>query len=141
MKITKEMVCIAAGTVGSFVANLCGGWDGAMKALIIFMAIDYITGFLVAAVFKESPKSETGALESRAGFKGLCRKGVTLLIVVAAHQLDIMTGVDYIRNAVIIGFCANELISIVENGGLMGVPMPSVMRKAIDILTRKAEEE
>ena len=64
---------------GSALASLFGGWDAALKTLIIFMAIDYITGLIVAGVFKTSEKTENGALESRAGWKGLCRTGVTLL--------------------------------------------------------------
>lgn len=141
MKGMKEMICTAVGAIGSGIAYLCGGWDSAMITLIIFMVVDYLSGLVVAAVFKKSPKSASGALESRAGWKGLCRKGMTLLIVIIAHQLDIMIGVDYIRNAVIIGFCANELISITENAGLMGIPMPTAIKKAIDVLSAKAETE
>lgn len=141
MRGMKEMVCTAIGAVGSGIAYLCGGWDSAMITLVIFMVIDYISGLVVAGVFKKSPKSASGTLESRAGWKGLCRKGMTLLIVLIAHQLDIMIGVDYIRNAVIIGFCANELISITENAGLMGIPLPAVIKKAIDVLSQKSEEE
>ena len=140
MKGLKEMICAAIGMIGSGVAYLCGGWDNAMITLFIFMTIDYASGLVVAGIFKASPKSSTGALESRAGWKGLCRKCMTLLFVVIAHQLDIMIGVDYIRNAVIIGFAANELISITENAGLMGIPMPAVIKKAIDILTNKAND-
>lgn len=77
-------------------------------------------------------------MESRAGWKGLCRKGVTLLFVLIAYRLDLALGVNYIRNAVIIGFMANELISITENAGLMGIPLPTVIQNAIEVLTRKA---
>ena len=77
----KEMISAAAGTVGAFIVKLFGGWNGSLTTLLIFMATDYITGLLIAAVFKKSPKSETGALESRAGWKGLARKGITLLIL------------------------------------------------------------
>ena len=77
-------------------------------------------------------------MESRAGWKGLCRKGVTLLFVLIAYRLDLALGVNYIRNAVIIGFMANELISITENAGLMGIPLPTVIQNASEVLTRKA---
>lgn len=110
-----------------------------MITLLIFMAIDYISGLVVAGIFHKSKKSETGSLESKAGFKGLCRKCMTLLFVMIAYRLDLVIGSDYIRNAVIIGFIANETISIVENAGLMGVPLPTVITKAIDILTSKAK--
>ena len=112
-----------------------------MITLIIFMVVDYITGLIVAGVFKNSTKTESGALESRAGWKGLCRKGVTLLIVLVSYRLDILIGTSYIRDAVIIGFCANEAISIIENAGLMGIPLPAVISKAIDLLTKKSESE
>ena len=64
----------------------------------------------------------------------MCRKCVTLLFVIIAHYLDLMLNVDYVRNGVIIGFLTNELISIVENAGLMGIPLPPVITKALDVL-------
>ena len=106
-----------------------------------FMAIDYISGLIVAGVFHNSKKTSTGTLESRTGWKGLCRKCMTPLFVLVAYRLDLAIGVDYIRDAVIIGFIANELISIVENAGLMGIPSPAVIANAIDILTQKAEKK
>ncbi len=135
----KEGICTAIGVVGSAIAAAFGGWDQALVTLIIFMVIDYLSGLIVAGVFHNSKKTETGTLESRAGWKGLCRKCVTLLFVLIAYRLDLAIGADYIRNAVIIGFMANELISIVENAGLMGLPLPAVISKAIDVLTKKAE--
>ena len=110
-----------------------------MTTLIIFMAIDYITGLMVAGIFKRSKKTQNGALESRAGFKGLCRKGVMLLIVLVACRLDIELHTTYIRDAVCIAFIANETISIIENAGLMGVPIPKVITKAIELLKTKEE--
>lgn len=86
-------------------------------------------------------KDKNGALESKAGFKGLCRKAVILLIVLMAYRFDMLIHVNYIRDAVIIGFISNEAISIVENAGLMGIPMPPQITKAIEILTNKSEEE
>lgn len=140
MKV-KEMICVTAGVVGSFIAKVFGGWDAALTTLIIFMVADYITGLIVAGVFHKSKKSENGALESHVGWKGLCKKGVTLLFVLIAYRLDLALGLDFIRNTVIIGFMANELISITENAGLMGAPVPKVLLKAIDILTQKANPE
>ena len=103
------------------------------------MGIDYFSGLVIAGVFHKSNKTESGALESKAGWKGLCRKCMTLLFVLIAYRLDLAIGVDYIRNAVIIGFMANELISIVENAGLMGLPLPDAINKAIDVLTEQKE--
>ncbi len=137
----KSMICTSVGVVGSFVASLFGGWDASLTTLLIFMGIDYLTGLIVAGVFHNSQKSENGALESRAGWKGLCRKGVTLLIVLVACRLDVTMGSTFIRDGVIIAFIANETISIIENAGLMGIPIPAMITKAIEILQKKAESE
>lgn len=134
----KAGLCTTIGVLGSILVSAFGGWDAALKSLIIFMAVDYITGLMVAGVFHNSKKTASGTLESRAGFKGLCRKALILLFVLIAQRLDIMCEVDYIRNAVIIGFCANDLISIIENAGLMGVPLPEVIVKAVDVLQSKS---
>ena len=137
----KEIICAVTGITGSLVAKAFGGWDAALTTLIIFMAADYLTGFIVAGVFHQSKKSQNGALESRVGWKGLCRKGVTLLFVLIAYRLDLALNLDFIRTTVIIGFMANELISIIENAGLMGIPIPKILGRAIDILTQKANVE
>lgn len=118
-----------------------GGFDAALLTLVIFMSVDFISGLVVAGVFHKSQKSATGALESKAGWKGLSRKCMTLLFVLIGHRLDLMLGIDYVRSAVIIGFAANELISIVENAGLMGLPLPDAVIRAIDLLKDKSEEE
>ena len=137
----KTGICTIIGTAGSVVAALFGGWDAALQTLLIFMGIDFAMGLILAGVFRKSGKSESGALESRAGWKGLCRKSVTLLFVLIGARLDVIIGTNYIRDAICIGFIANELISIVENAGLMGIPLPAIVQKAIDILTDKAEGE
>ena len=123
--------------VGSLIAGAFGGWDGVFVTLLIFMAADYISGLAVALVFKKSPKTKSGGGSSRVGWKGLCRKGMTLLIVLVAYRLDLILGVNYIRDTVMIGFITNETISITENAGLMGVPLPKVIQRAIDILNDK----
>lgn len=133
----KNGICTAVGVVGGFVASMFGGWDAALTTLILFMVIDFISGLVVAGVFHNSTKSETGTLQSFAGWKGLCRKCMTLLFVLIAYRLDLAIGVTYIRDTVIIGFIANELISIIENAGLMGLPLPEVITQAIDILKKK----
>lgn len=137
----KEGICTGIGIVGSVIASLFGGFDAALITLLIFMCIDYVTGLIVAGVFHNSEKTKNGSLESRAGWKGLCRKGVTLLIVLVATRLDVTIGTNYIRDAVCIAFIANETISIVENAGLMGVPIPAIITKAIEVLKNKAERE
>lgn len=137
----KEYVCIAAGFVGTFIINALGGWDKSMTTLILFMSIDYITGMMVAGLFHNSPKTKSGSMESKAGWQGLCRKCVTLFFVMIANHLDMMLNVDYVRNAVIVGFITNELISVTENAGLMGIPLPAQISKALDVLKSKGDEK
>lgn len=135
--MTKNILISIVGIIGSAIASAFGGWTTGLTTLVIFMAIDYVTGLIVAGVFHKSTKTETGTLESRAGFKGLCRKGAMLLVVLVAYRLDLAVGTAYIKDAVIIAFMANEAISIIENAGLMGVPMNDTIKNAIDILQKK----
>lgn len=137
----KHTIFTGIGVVGGFIASLFGGWDAALVTLVIFMGIDYVTGLIVAGVFHTSEKTPGGGLESRAGWKGLCRKGGTLLVVLVACRLDVVIGSNFIRDAVVIAFTANETISIIENAGLMGIPIPAVIMRAIEILKNKAESE
>ena len=140
VKMRANVLYSLVGVVGGLVAMAFGGWSDALITLIIFMSVDYVTGLIVAGIFKKSKKSENGALESRAGFKGLCRKGVALLIVLVAVRLDLVMQTTYIKDAVIIAFIVNESISIIENAGLMGIPIPSVIAKAIDVLKNESEK-
>ncbi len=137
----KEKICAVIGAVGGAVATAMGGWNAGLQALVIFMGIDYATGLMVAGIFHASPKTSGGGLESQAGFKGLCRKFMILLVVLAANQIDVLLGVQYIRDAAIIAFCTNELISILENAGLMGLPIPKALKNAIELLKKKEEQE
>lgn len=130
----------ATGTIGAAFIEIFGVWTTDITTLCIFMAVDYILGLITAGVFKKSDKTDTGALSSNAAFKGVCKKGVIFLLVLIAHRLDLLIGTNFIRSGAIIGFCCNELLSIVENVGLMGVPLPSVITKAIDILRKKSED-
>lgn len=136
----KNGFCTMIGAIGALIASLFGGWDTALATLMIFMATDYVTGLIVAGVFHTSQKSENGALESRAGWKGLCRKGVTLLVVLVACRLDLITGTNFIRDAVIIAFICNETISIIENVGLMGIDIPPALTAAIEVLKKKSDD-
>ena len=128
------------GTIGGVIASALGGWDVTLRALLVLMAVDYVTGFLLAGVCKKSRKSKSGALDSRIGFKGIVKKVAMLLMVIVGYHLDYVIGWDFVRNAVIIALIANELISIIENVGLMGVPIPYVLKEAIGILRKKGGE-
>lgn len=137
----KEMICTIFGVIGSMIVSFFGGWDAGLATLLIFMGLDYVSGLIVAGVFKNSPKTDTGSLESKVGWMGLCKKGMTLIFVLVAYRLDLVIGTTYIRDAVIITFIANETISLVENAGLMGIPLPDVINKAIDILQKNTRSE
>ena len=130
----KIFILSGVACVGAAIASLFGGWTGAMTTLVILMFIDYATGIIVAGVFHNSPKCSGGALSSAAGFKGICRKFVILLIVVVACRVDLLLETNIIRDATCIGFCANELVSITENAGLMGIPLPRKLVEAIEVL-------
>lgn len=132
----KETVCTILGLLGSTICWAFGGWDAAMIALLICISVDYISGSIVALVFHNSSKTETGAYNSSYGLKGLCKKGLMLLFVLVAVQVDLILGADYVRDAVCIGFCANEILSIVENLGLAGIPMPQAVTKALEQLQK-----
>lgn len=133
----KETICTLLGVFGSALCWAFGGWDAALMALVICMSVDYISGSLVALVFHKSNKSETGAYNSAYGLQGLCKKGLMLLFVVVAVQADLLLGSSYVRDAVCIGFCSNEILSVVENLGLAGVPMPQAVVKALEQLQTK----
>ena len=135
----KNVVLAYAAALGSILANALGGWDSCMKLLITLMVADYLTGVLLAAVWHKSAKSETGALSSTAGFRGLCKKGVILLVVWVAAQLDRAIGAAYIRTAVVLFFSGNEGLSLLENLGQMGVPYPEVMKRALEALEEKGD--
>ena len=143
MMFMKEWICMIAGIVGGFITTLLGGWDSALSTLVIFMGIDFVTG-LVTAVMGKSKHSRSGALNSKAGWIGLAKKFCILLMVAVGVRIDILLGTTYIRDTVCISFCLNELLSIIENATLMGIPFPPVIKKAIDVLQTKvgrAEEK
>lgn len=132
----KETFCLIAGVVGGFIAALLGGWDSALATLVVFMGIDFVTGLVTAAMGK-SKHSRSGALNSKAGWIGLAKKFCILLMVAVGVRIDILLGTTSIRDTVCISFCLNELLSIIENVTLMGIPFPPVIKKAIDVLQTK----
>jgi len=127
-------------TVGGILIKALGGWDGALKLLVACMVVDYITGLVVAAVFKKSAKSKGGGLESHAGFAGLLRKGAVLLLVFLGTLLDSLPGGGFVRPAVCCFFISNEGLSILENLGLMGVPYPAFLRDMLETLRKKGDK-
>ena len=133
----REYICSFFALLGAILSWGFGGWDTALAALVICMAVDYVSGSLVALVFHNSRKTESGSYNSSYGLKGLCKKGLMLLFVLVAVQMDNVLGADYVRDAVCVGFCTNEVLSITENLGLAGVPMPQAIVMALEQLQNK----
>lgn len=135
--MTKNILITAIGITGSFITSAFGGWSTGLTTLVIFMAIDYITGLIVAGVFHKSKKTDSGTLESRAGFKGICKKVMMLLCVLVGYRLDLMAGTMVVKDGITIAFLCNEALSIVENAGLMGIPGLDGLSGAIEALKGK----
>lgn len=135
----KNAVLGVLAVIGSAAAQALGGWDMALKVLIGFMLMDYATGWLVAAVWHKSSKSESGALNSNVGFKGIIKKCMILALVVMAHMLDKVTGSDFVRTAVCFFFISNEALSILENTAVMGVPYPAFVKNMLEAMREQAD--
>ena len=136
---TKAAVMTGAGVIGGMISQAFGGWDAALVTLLLFMAVDYLSGLIVAGVFQASDKSTSGSLSSVACWQGLLKKGMTLVIVLVAARLDIVLGTAFVRDAVVVAYIVNETISIIENAGLMGLPIPEAIMSAIEQLQGKGD--
>ena len=135
----KDAISAVVGFSAGLISWAVGGFDTPVLALIVCMAVDYATGLIVAGIFHASPKTRGGGLDSRVGWKGLARKIVTILIVVVANLADILLELHYIRDAAVIGFCANECISILENAGRMGIRIPGALTAALEVMNQEGE--
>ena len=123
-------------------AYLFGGFDGLIQLLCIVMAVDFLTGILLATVFRKSPKSSGGALKSDVAAKGVARKVCQLLLVMIITRLGASLGdQSFCRNTAILFFVANECISILENMGLMGVKYPRWLAKSIEVLLDNSDNK
>lgn len=137
-----EHITRALATIGGFFAGLYGGWSGTLTVLVIFMAADYVLGCACALTGK-SAKTEGGHFLSSVAFVGLLKKAVIMLVVLLAVQLDKVTGGDtpMFQSAAAFFYIANEGLSIFENCGLLGVPVPKVIRNALEALREKGDGE
>lgn len=145
MALSAKSMYISVLTVfsaaGAAILSALGGWDTSLQFLIGIMAVDYLLGILIALVWHKSQKTADGTFESNASLKGLLRKFSILLVVYVAVQLDTVSGTgDYLRTAAILFFTANEGFSIIENLGIIGVPMPEPMKDAFAAIKGKAEK-
>ncbi|WP_195200561.1 holin family protein [Faecalispora jeddahensis] len=142
MALSAKSMYISVLTVlsaaGAAILSALGGWDTSLQFLIGIMAVDYLLGILIALVWHKSQKSADG--ESSASLKSLLRKFSVLLIVYVAVQLDTVANTGgYLRTAVILFFIANEGFSVIENLGIMGVPMPPAVKNAFAAIKSKSE--
>ena len=124
----------AFAAVGAGLGYFLGGCDGFLYALIAFVAIDYLTGVMCAIVDKK--------LSSSVGFKGIFRKVLIFVMVGIGHTLDaqILGGGDTLRTAVIFFYCANEGLSLVENTGRLGLPIPEKLKSVLAQLHNRSTE-
>ena len=142
MTHTKAEIITFSGAAGGIFSAIFGSWNDDIKAFLILMAVDFITGIILAAFFQKSPKSGNGALSSKECFRGIARKACELLIIAAAYQSEKLTGIPYVRSLVIWGLCASEIISIMENAAIMDILPDSVQNvfdKIIDVLNKKKD--
>ena len=121
------------GMIGSCLTYLVGGWNTMIQTLLLFMVLDYITGIIAAGVFHKSSKTASGALSSKAGFKGLAKKMVILIVICLAYHIDIILNLNNtLYSIVVIAYIANESISILENAIAMNIPIPKKLEEAIE---------
>lgn len=123
----------------TFITMGLGGMDTILRVLIILMLVDYLLG-LICAICGYSKKSKNGGLSSSAGFIGLVKKSGYFLLILIANELDLMMSSTIIRSSVIVFFSVNELISIIEHTGVLGLPIPPIFYQVIDILKEGQNE-
>lgn len=128
-------------TVSMAIYGMVSGFDSKIICLVSLMGIDWLLGgFIIPFGFKNSPKTNTGGASSTAGFKGIVKKICILLCVLAGYIIDYMVGIDIVYNSVIFGFACNEILSLIENMGLMDIPIPEAIREGVDLLKNKGEK-
>jgi len=129
----RDIFKYVAAVGGSLITYLFGGWSALIQILVAFVVIDYVTGVLAAGV--------NGKLDSNIGMKGIAKKVFIFVIVACGHLVDGAMGTNNIvRDAAIYFYIANELISILENAGAIGLQAPDVLKNSIDRLKSKGED-
>ncbi|MCM3411218.1 phage holin family protein [Metabacillus litoralis] len=123
---------VIATVLGAISGYLWGGWSTLIQILVVFVAIDYMTGLLAAGY--------EGKLSSKIGFRGIAKKVMIFALVSVAHMIDKALGESHIfRDAVIFFYLGNELLSILENAGRTGLPVPDQIKNAVQVLKGKGE--
>lgn len=129
-----RIVTFTFGAIGAFISFAFGGWTEAMTFLFLAMAVDYFSG--IAASIKEGK-----GLNSAVGFWGLAKKGFMVLILILAHQADVLLDATVIMDGAIYFYIANELLSIVENYGRCGWYLPDKVKDIITVLQNKGRPQ
>ena len=127
-----------AALLGGAIAGIFGEWSVLLTVLAVVMVLDYLSGILVAAGGR-SLKTEDGFLDSKAGFRGLAKKGFIVIIVLLATVLDraIANGTMIFQTATTSYYVANEALSILENAALIGLPVPGAIQSALEQMREK----
>lgn len=128
----KEGYRSTVAVLGAAASYLLGGWSALLSILLVFVATDYVTGFVAAAL--------EGKLSSAVGYRGIAKKIGIFVLVAMAHLVDSALGsAHFFRDACIFFYLANELLSVIENLGRIGLPIPDVIKRAVEILKGKSE--
>lgn len=133
MKDMVHTIKIFFTVIGGYIGWFLGGMDGFMYALIAFVVIDYITGLMVAVLEKK--------LSSEVGFRGIFKKVLIFALVGIGNIVDVylVKNGSSIRTSVIFFYLSNEGISIIENIGIIGLPIPEKLKKALEQLNKEDE--
>lgn len=135
-RITKAIFAVAGAVAGLF-----GEWNTMLTIFVVMMALDYITGLIVAACGR-SPKTEGGRLSSKAGFVGICRKAVMMLLVLVTTLLDKSLGNETMvfQSSLVFYYIANEGLSILENAAILGVKFPAKLQRALEAMQEREDK-
>ena len=128
-------------SVGAAISGFLGGWDVPLQTLLVFVVVDLATGMAVAVAFHNSRKTNNGSLDGRVLVKGIMKKLVMLGAVGISSFLDKLMNTPMVcRTAMVLFFIGNEGLSICENIGLMGVPIPKFLRRSLELLKDKNDD-
>ena len=135
MDLNRIKLCagVLGTAVGSSLCNALGGWDALLKYLVFFIMLDYASGMIAAGI--------EGRLSSRIGYRGVAKKVFILILVAVAFSIDQLIGTDMVRNAVAGFYLGVEGLSILENAGRVGIPLPSILKNTLEILKSKKQEQ
>ncbi|KRF35845.1 holin family protein [Paenibacillus sp. Soil787] len=123
---------LISATLGGLATYAFGEWNELLSLFLMAILVDYVTG--IAASMREQR-----GLNSQVGYWGLARKGLMLLVIMLAQRMDILMNTGLMMTGAIYFYLANEFISITENYGRLGLPLPSFMKRMIQVLRGKEE--